>query len=212
MQVVKAPAIAYDITVDEFHNFCVTIEDLCVHNVLPFVAGVTFSWAFGGGFVPAISGLLGLGAFVGKALFDGLRGGAIVPNSARIDFDDELFSRLSVRPRPSYMAGKEDSKDDKKGKGGQEKPEKKNDNKKPEDKNLDAQAPGKPTEADGFTPPKNWNGEKEGHRRGWGWRDKRGSIWIPTGPKGHGCPHWDVQHKDGTYENIVPGGRRRGEK
>lgn len=78
--------------------------------------------------------------------------------------------------------------------------------------NSDAQAPVKPTEKDGFIPPKKGNGEKVKHRRGWGWKDKRGSIWIPTGPKGHGGPHWDVQHPDGTYDNIVPGGGVRGKK
>ena len=50
------------------------------------------------------------------------------------------------------------------------------------------------------------------HRRGYGWPDKKGSVWIPTGPNGHGGPHWDVQHPDGSYDNIVPGGGIRGKK
>lgn len=77
---------------------------------------------------------------------------------------------------------------------------------------TDAQAPGKPTEKDGFIPKKNWDGKKVKHRRGYGWLDEKGSIWIPTGPNGHGGPHWDVQHPDGSYDNIRPGGKVRGLK
>lgn len=74
----------------------------------------------------------------------------------------------------------------------------------------DAQAPGKPTENDGFIPKKDWDGKKVKHRRGYGWPDKNGNIWIPTGPKGHGGAHWDVQKPGGGYDNVVPGGRIRG--
>lgn len=76
----------------------------------------------------------------------------------------------------------------------------------------EAQAPGKPTESDGFIPKKNWDGKKVKHRRGWGWPDRSGNVWIPTGPNGHGGPHWDVQMPNGDYENIVPGGGIRGQK
>lgn len=78
----------------------------------------------------------------------------------------------------------------------------------------DAQAPGKPTENDGFIPPKRWDGEKVKNPNGpgYGWPDKKGEIWVPTGPNGHGCPHWDVQNEDGTHRNVVPGGRIRGQK
>ncbi len=76
----------------------------------------------------------------------------------------------------------------------------------------DAQAPGKPTENDGFIPKKNWDGKKVRHRRGYGWPDRKGNIWIPSGHSGHGCPHWDVQKPNGDYENTVPGGRIRGQK
>lgn len=76
----------------------------------------------------------------------------------------------------------------------------------------DAQAPGKPTEKDGYTPPKNWDGRKVKTRRGFGWPDKKGKVWIPTGPNGHGGPHWDVQKPDGNYDNVVPGGGIRGKR
>lgn len=39
-----------------------------------------------------------------------------------------------------------------------------------------AQAPGKPTENDGFVPQKNWDGKKVKHPRGWGWPDKKGQY------------------------------------
>jgi len=78
-----------------------------------------------------------------------------------------------------------------------------------------AQAPGKPTEADGFVPAKNWDGKKvkSPNGRGWGYPDKNGKVWVPSGPNGHGGPHWDVQYPNGVdYDNIVPGGGVRGKK
>jgi len=89
----------------------------------------------------------------------------------------------------------------------------KNDNEQ-KDKNNDAQAPGKPTENDGFFPPKRWNGKKVKHSitGGVGWPDEKGHVWVPTGPgpKAHGGPHWDRQHPNGRdYENVYPGGKIR---
>jgi len=56
-----------------------------------------------------------------------------------------------------------------------------------------AQAPGKPLEVDGFVPPKNWDGKKQKHSATgqYGWRDKKGNIWAPTGwgPLAHGGLH-----------------------
>lgn len=74
----------------------------------------------------------------------------------------------------------------------------------------DAQAPGKPTEDDGYIPPKKWDGKKikDPNGGGFGWPDRRGNIWIPTGPKAHRGPHWDVQDpKTGRHRNVLPGGR-----
>jgi hypothetical protein len=80
--------------------------------------------------------------------------------------------------------------------------------------NNDAQAPGIPTEKDGYHPPKNWDGKKIKHPRNGavGWPDDKGNVWVPTGvgPKAHGGPHWDVQHPNGKdYENVYPGGKIR---
>ena len=83
------------------------------------------------------------------------------------------------------------------------------------DKNAQADAPGQPTAADGYTPPKKWDGEKvkNPNGSGAGWPDARGDVWIPTGPAGspkaHGGPHWDVQSPGGGYRNVYPGGKIR---
>ena len=77
-------------------------------------------------------------------------------------------------------------------------------------------APGKPSDAEGFCAPKggdDWVKAPKG--RGYGWRDKYGNVWVPTGPKdpsrgdAHGGPHWDVQDPNGGYVNVYPGGRSR---
>jgi len=87
-------------------------------------------------------------------------------------------------------------------------------NNKHNDVNNDAQAPGKPTEDDGFFPSKKWDGKKikNPNGPGYGWPDKKGKVWVPTGPNGHSAPHWDVEAPDESYENVMPGGRIRGRK
>lgn len=81
---------------------------------------------------------------------------------------------------------------------------------------VGAQALGKPTEDDSFIPKKNWDGKKIRNPNGPGfrWPDENGWVWVPTGPSGHGGPHWDVQipGKSKKYVNIVPGGKERGKK
>lgn len=77
-----------------------------------------------------------------------------------------------------------------------------------------AQAPGVPTEEDGYECPKNWDGKKvrSPNGKGYGWPDKKGNVWVPTGPGqgAHGGPHWDVQKAGGGYINVYPGGKTRG--
>jgi hypothetical protein len=76
-----------------------------------------------------------------------------------------------------------------------------------------ADAPGKPTEDDGYEEPKRWDGKKvkNPNGSGAGWPDRNGDVWVPTGPGplAHGGPHWDVQTPGGGYRNVYPGGRRR---
>lgn len=94
--------------------------------------------------------------------------------------------------------------------------DKKDERKGYNDMQDDAQAPGMPTEKDGYEPPKNWDGKKVRNPNGpgWGWPDRKGRVWVPSGPKGHGGPHWDVKvpGKGREYKNIVPGGKVRGKK
>lgn len=81
-----------------------------------------------------------------------------------------------------------------------------------------AQAPGMPSEKDGYLPPKKWDGKKIKHPQSGkvGWPDRNGNVWVPTGtgPLAHGGPHWDVQHASGKgYDNVFPGGKvRKGKK
>lgn len=88
------------------------------------------------------------------------------------------------------------------------------------DAESSADAPGCPTEADGYKPPKKWNGRKvtNPNGKGSGWPAKDGGVWVPTGPAGslpgttgpaHGGPHWDVQYPNGDHTNVYPGGKRR---
>ena len=87
-----------------------------------------------------------------------------------------------------------------------------------------AKAPGMPTAADGYAPPKRGagaNGEmvKNPNGPGRGWIDSKGNVWVPTGTAGapgtgtvgeaHGGPHWDVQLPNGGHYNVYPGGRNR---
>lgn len=81
-------------------------------------------------------------------------------------------------------------------------------------KNDDFKAPGMPTEKDGYYPPKSWDGKKVKQSNGgsYGWPDKKGNVWIPSGPNGHGGPHWDVQYGEKGYNNVFPGGKIRSQK
>ena len=72
-------------------------------------------------------------------------------------------------------------------------------------------APGQPGPENGYFPPKggpNWvpNPNPGSGGSGYGWEDKKGDVWCPTGPGGrsHGGPHWDVQTPGGGYRNERP--------
>lgn len=56
----------YDITVDEYHNFLVSHENICVHNFLPLVFGLTI---FFDGTVAITAGFAALGAAIGGILW-----------------------------------------------------------------------------------------------------------------------------------------------
>jgi hypothetical protein len=85
-----------------------------------------------------------------------------------------------------------------------------------------ARAPGKP---DGeiakkvdFKEKKNWGGElvKNPNGGGYGYPDKDGNVWVPSGEGGHGGAHWDKEYagknmkgRTRSYSNVFPDGRRR---
>jgi len=130
----------------------------------------------------------------------------------------EIPKELSKKRREEKREKKENKKTNSNNKnsnkkpGDQEDPEDEKEKmrrlrKEKEEGNKSSQAPGMPTERDGFRPPKNWNGEKVSTSRGYGYPDKDGNVWIPTGPNGHGGPHWDVQLAGGAgYRNVRPDG------
>ncbi len=183
----------YDITVEEFHNFCVTEHDIHVHNIAPLIAlGIT--WIFGEGLT--LTGGIGLGA----AIFGGLLYTSKNAERARayreldrMEARSSNFDQVSEEKRTSHHFDRM--------------PEKPN--------QAHHSVPGKPTEADGFIPPKRWDGEKVKHPETgqYGWPDEDGNVWVPSGDKGHGGPHWDVVYpkpKEGKkHKNILPGGQER---
>jgi hypothetical protein len=80
-----------------------------------------------------------------------------------------------------------------------------------------AKEPGKPTKEDGYEPPKKWNGKPvkapDSERKGYPHKD--GSVWVPSGPKGHGGPNWEVQYPRGSgkeHKHVYPGGKERTHK
>lgn len=86
-------------------------------------------------------------------------------------------------------------------------------NQKPKNFEED-RAPGKPTDKDGWFPPKKWDGKKipSPNGPGYGYPDKDGGVWIPAGPDAHRGPHWDVEYPNGGYKNVMPGGKVLGGK
>lgn len=194
VEFVKQPIQVYSIEVKNTHNFFVGYYSILTHNMfLPVALGVGLGGSFGSGAAAggAAGGFFGPITFVGGIVVGGLIGIAV-----------KMFSH-DKQLRQYHLTFDTNVIDT----------HLKNDNEQ-RDKNNDAQAPGKPTENDGYIPPKNWDGKKvrSPNGRGFGWPDEKGQIWVPTGPKGHGGPHWDVQDprsKDKPYRNILPGGKER---
>jgi hypothetical protein len=184
----------YEITVERSH-FCTTHSDIVVHNVDPVTCGTALTIA--------AANPIGLT----------ILGGAFLTSALCLTLYTLWKNEFAKRPQQTHHASDTDNNmclpafipDQELSSLTQQKNSK-------EKSESDAQAPGKPTQKDGYVPPKNYDGKKVKTKKGYGWKDENGKVWIPTGPKGHGGPHWDVQSKDGkTYENIMPGGRIRRE-
>jgi hypothetical protein len=186
IQNIEKEADIHDITVTSCHNFYVSKNRILVHNFTPLIT-IGATWIIGGG----IQFSLGIAGFI--------IGGLIATCKTKKKKPEESIFLVAERD-------------------GEKEPKTTNQN-QPEKKESiepqgEAQAPGKPTADDGFIPPKNWDGKKVKNPYGSGseWPDENGNIWIPTGPKGHGGPHWDVQVSKKRHNNVLPGGKIRGEK
>lgn len=171
-----------------------------------FIPGAGVGIGAGAGTFSAVPVLVSIIPGVAPGILTGILAGPAIPIIGGVIVAGWLAN---------YLKNKLDAKKaEKKKSGGDGKDPK--DPKDPKNKKGGAQAPGEPTADDGFIPKKNWDGEKVKNPNGpgYGWPDKAGNVWVPTGPNGHGGPHWDVQHPDGgkKYVNIVPGGKERGKK
>lgn len=194
VEFIKKPIKVYSLEIKKTHNFLVGHDSVLTHNmILPMAlsAGLGASFGSGAAIGGATGGFFGPITFAGGIVIGGLIGLAI-----KVLSDDN--------PIPQYRLAFDTNTIDVFLKNEAEQ----------KDKNDDAQAPGKPTEKDGFVPPKNWDGKKAKHPKNGkvGWPDNKGNIWVPTGPgsKAHGGPHWDVQYPNGKgYENVYPGGKIR---
>lgn len=187
----KKPLNVYALEVENTHNFFAGSYAIATHNMaIPWAltAGLGVSFGAGAAAGGTAGGCFGPITFIGGAALGGIIGIAIKTfidseqSKYKLHFD---IDRIEDLHKTNILY---------------------------EDKSDDAQAPGKPTENDGFVPKKNWDGKKVKHRRGYGWPDSKDNIWIPSGPNGHGGPHWDVQKPSGDYDNVVPGGKIRGQK
>lgn len=208
----------YDITVEKTHTFYVSSHQILAHNVIPIA--ITISFLIGGGtieFAGVSVGCAALGVYIGTRLWKRPTSFETPTPQWEDKFRTECFGNENQPstvgnygfdvyvdfPQETFVSA-----------------DKKNNNEAPatgksdEDRLKGAQAPGKPTEKDGFYPPKNWDGKKVRNPNGpgFGWPDKNGHVWVPTGPEGHplahGGPHWDVQDpKTRRHRNIAPGGK-----
>lgn len=186
---VKEHLKLHTIQVEDTHTFLVGVYGIVAHNMLvPVSAVVGLTVPFGVEWGGAAGSFFGPPGIIGGIVIGGLLGCVIKSCTTNKVREYQLvFDPAKIQQHL-------------------------NDNS--QDKNNSAQAPGMPTKEDGYIPPKGWDGEKTRHPKNnkVGWPDKKGNIWVPSGPNGHGGPHWDVQHPDGNYDNVLPGGKIRGEK
>jgi hypothetical protein len=193
VQCIKEPLTVYALEVKKAHTFFVGHYAILTHNMLvPWTVTAGLGIAFGTGATTGgtAGSFLGPVTCIGCAVLGGIIGcGIKIMTDDRRAHYQLCFDTDTVHDQCKYGVLYND-------------------------KNNDAQAPGKPTEKDGFFPKKNWDGKKvrNPNGAGYGWPDKNGWVWIPTGPKGHGGPHWDVEGPNGEYKNVVPGGRIRGQR
>lgn len=202
IEYVKQSLDVYMLEIKNTHTFFVGYQGALTHNMgIPAALGLGLSIPFG-----SVAGGATAGSFFGPpALIIGAMLGSAIGAFVSMIQSDSISSYKVNLGNTHYIDNfiHQQNNDDK-----SEESDKDSDDK------TDAQAPGKPTEQDGYTPPKNWDGKKvkNPNGSGSGWPDKKGNVWVPTGhgSKAHGGPHWDVQDpKTGKHTNILPGGRER---
>lgn len=191
----EQPLDVYSIEIKKNHNYFVGHYGILTHNmIVPTIFIMSTGTAFGSGAAAgsALSGCFGPIAAMGGAALGGIIGVVIkkIVKKNKVPTYDLCFDIDKIKHERNRTFDVKSTEVDPHG----------------------AQAPGKPTENDGFIPKKNWDGKKvrNPNGRGYGWPDDEGNVWVPSGPNGHGCPHWDVQLPNGDHRNIVPGGRVRG--
>lgn len=212
----------YDLEIENYHNFCVTKNDIVVHNVafefvLTYVFEEGFKWTIG-----LLFAWMGVNWLSGEGK-KRTESSQIIDDSPGLNsyfnadaFGQRFKSNANNEQQQSNGSGEKPNEGQGPGEsagGEKEKPGKNDGGKKPEeDKSEKAKkAPGKPTKEDGFEPPKNSDGEKKPHPKTGqhGWEDNKGNVWVPD-KSGHGGPHWDRVSKDGkSYDNVYPGGKVR---
>ncbi len=176
---VKRPLKVYALEIEGSHNYFVGHHSIITHNMpLPALAA-GLAIAFGEG---AVAGGAA-GSFFGPVtIVDGIAIGGLCGLSI------QYFAGSREQPK-YYLDFNADEIVKYRNTVDQIENNPKEDDKKV--KNDNAQAPGKPTEKDGYEVSKKWNGDKKRHLRTgqYGWPDKSGNLWVPSGPKGHGGPH-----------------------
>ena len=211
---IKEPLRLYALEIEKEHTFFVGFDSILTHNMyIPVDLFISIGCSFGegavaGGTAGSFFGpvTIGAGMVVGGILAATVNYFAKDTTKAEytIDVSAEGFEEYIQAHGNMEIVWSADAKDTKK------------DEQKRKDverEKAGAQAPGMPTEKDGYIPPKNWDGKKvkNPHGSGFGWPDKDGWIWVPTGsgPLAHGGPHWDVQHPTirSRYRNVAPGGK-----
>ena len=207
IEIIKITDDVYDLSIEEFHNFFVSQDNILAHNFVVTIPVVAFGLGkaafFTGVTIKTILAAVGAGIMC-----------KCIQNKTGIPIDTEIGidGTFNGKPIPGVYDKGEEIPKITHHKESQKKNKKHGKERGPAE--IDAQAPGKPTEKDGYFPSKNWDGKKIKHPKNGkvGWPDRKGNLWVPSGPNGHGGPHWDVQYPDGSHDNIIPGGRIRGEK
>ena len=145
----------YDLTVEGTENYFVGDQAILVHNfafVIPIV-----TWVIGEGLV-----------WVTAATVAATIGTFVVANEISKRSDNKQSGTIDGGSRTSSQCNRYSDC-----------------GARPQYSTNQAQAPGIPTAGDGFTPAKNWDGKskvKAPNNRGYGYPDKKGNVWVPTGP------------------------------